>query len=170
LQLFVGAGGWQDPPLVTELRHHVKEEIADPDGVFILDGSGFPKKGDASCGVARQWCGRLGKVDNCQVGYFLAYAGKRGGALLAGRLYLPEHLAADAGHRQKTYVPDEVVFQEGWRIALDLLDEARADLPGRWVVGDDEFGRCSALREKLRFRRLKYLLDVPSNTLVRDPL
>ncbi len=71
LQLFVGAGGWDDTAVLGELRGHVAEELAEPDGVFVLDGSGFPKKGDDSCGVARQWCGRLGKVDNCQVGAFL---------------------------------------------------------------------------------------------------
>src|SRR3954463_15758685 len=77
LQLFVGAGAWDDDAVRAELRRHVAEELADPDGVFILDGSGFPKKGVDSCGVARQWCGRLGKVDNCQQGYFLAYASRR---------------------------------------------------------------------------------------------
>lgn len=169
LQLFVGAGGWDDRSVLTELRGHVAAELGDPEGVFILDGSGFPKKGADSCGVARQWCGRLGKVDNCQVGYFLAYAAPRGQALLDARLYLPQDWADDSKRRAKTYVPKEIVFQEGWRIALDLLDKARAALPGSWVAGDDEFGRCTALRGALRLRRLRYVLDVPCNTLVRDP-
>lgn len=169
LQLFVGAGGWDDRPLLAELRRHVAAEIGDPDAAFILDGSATPKKGDDSCGVARQWCGHLGKTENCQVGYFLAYAAAGGVALLAGRLYLPAHRAADVAHRAQTHVPAAVGFREGWRLALDLLDEARADLPGRWVLGDDEFGRCTELRDALRFRRLKYILDVPCNTLVRDP-
>jgi SRSO17 transposase len=169
LQLFVGAGAWDNQAVRTELRSHVAQELADPDGVFILDGSGFPKKGTDSCGVGRQWCGRLGKVDNCQVGYFLAYAGRRGGALLDARLYLPKDWAADGIRRDKTHVPADVTFQEGWRIALGLLDEARQTLPGRWVVGDDEFGRASELRGQLRLRQLRYLLDVPCNTLVRDP-
>jgi SRSO17 transposase len=119
--------------------------------------------------VARQWCGRLGKVDNCQVGYFLAYAARRGRALLDARLYLPQDWALDPARRARTCVPDEVPFQEGWRIALGLLDQARQGLPGGWVTGDDEFGRCSALRAQLRLRRLRYVLDVPSNTRVRDP-
>jgi SRSO17 transposase len=168
LQLFVGAGAWADRPVRAGLRGHVAEELADPDGVFVLDGSGFPKKGVDSCGVARQWCGRLGKVDNCQVGYFLAYAGRRGAALLDARLYLPADWAADADRRAKTHVPADVVFQEGWRIALGLLDEARPTLPGGWVTGDDEFGRASALRGHLRARQLRYVLDVPCNTSVRD--
>ena len=169
LQLFVGDGGWLDDPVRDELRRHVASELADPDAVFVLDGSGFPKKGDASCGVARQWCGRLGKVDNCQQGYFLAYAARRGCALLDARLYLPADWAGDPTRRKKTHVPADVVFQEGWRIALGLLDRARADLPGRWVTGDDEFGRASDLRGQLRLRGLRYVLDVPCNTLVRDP-
>jgi SRSO17 transposase len=142
--------------------------LGDDDGVFVLDPSGFAKKGDESCGVARQWCGRLGKVENCQVGVFLAYVGGRGQALLDARLYLDQGWAADAKRRAKTYVPAGVPFREKWRIGLDLLDRARADLPGGWVAGDDEFGRCSALRAALRLRGLRYVLDVPCNTLVRD--
>jgi SRSO17 transposase len=168
LQLFVGAGGWDDQAVLGELRHHVREDLGDPEAVFILDPSSFPKKGTASCGVARQWCGRLGKVDNCQVGVFLAYAAPRGCALLEGRLYLTAEWAADPERRAATYVPDTVTFQERWRIGLDLLDRARAQLPGRWVVGDDELGRCSELRAELRLRRLSYVLDVPCNTLVRE--
>jgi SRSO17 transposase len=168
LQRFVGAGGWDDAAVLDELRQHVRAELGDAEAVFILDPSGFPKKGTASCGVARQWCGRLGKVDNCQVGVFLAYATARGCALLEGRLYLPRAWADDAARRSATQVPAAVAFQERWRIGLDLLDRARADLPGRWVVGDDALGRASALRAELRLRRLHYVLDVPCNTLVRD--
>ncbi|KAF0168588.1 MAG: hypothetical protein FD161_4966 [Limisphaerales bacterium] len=169
LQLFVGAGGWQDAAVTGELRQHVAAELGDPEGVFILDSSGFAKQGTESCGVARQWCGRLGKIDNCQVGVFLAYAAPRGQVLLDARLYLPADWAADRRRRAATSVPTDVVFAEKWRLGLDLLDTARADLAGRWVVGDDEFGRCTDLRAELRQRRLHYVLDVPCNTLVRDP-
>jgi SRSO17 transposase len=169
LQLFVGDGGWEDEVVLGELRGHVREEVGDAEAVFVLDPSGFPKKGEASCGVARQWCGRLGKIDNCQVGVFLAYVAPRGCALLEGRLYLPREWAASPARRTKTHVPPDVTFQEKWRIGLDQLDRARADLPGSWVAGDDELGRCSDLRAQLRLRRLRYVLDVPCNTLVRDP-
>ncbi len=168
LQLFVGAGRWDDDAVLGELRRHVAEELGDADGVFILDGSAFPKKGEASCGVARQWCGRLGKVDNCQAGVFLAYAAPRGKALLDARLYLPRDWAEDRRRRTRTYVPAEVPFQEKWRIGLALLDKARGDVPGTWVAGDDEFGRGTELRGQLRLRGLRYVLDVPCNTLVRD--
>jgi SRSO17 transposase len=168
LQLFVGAGGWDDHAVLAELRRHVREELADPDAVLVLDGYGVPKKGDQSCGVARQWCGHLGKVDNCQVGYVLAYVAKRGKALLDGRLYLPEHRAADAQHREQTHVPEDVVFQEGWRLGLELLRRSAPELPHGWVAGDDEFGRASEFRGQLRLDKQRYVLDVPCTTSVRD--
>jgi SRSO17 transposase len=168
LQLFVGAGGWDDVPVRDELRRHVRDEVGHPDGVFILDNSGFPKKGTKSCGVARQWCGRLGKVDNCQVGVFLAYASSHGFAMLDAQLYLPKEWATDSVRRTEAGVPPGVKLKEKWRIGLDLLERALADVPGRWVVGDDEFGRCSRLRQQLRCKQLRYVLDVPCNTHVRE--
>src|SRR5437764_10984514 len=80
VQHFVGAGGWDDEQVMAELRRHVAQALADPDAVLVLDPSGFPKSGADSCGVARQWCGRLGKVENCQVGVFLAYVSALGQA------------------------------------------------------------------------------------------
>jgi SRSO17 transposase len=168
LQHFVGAGRWDDHAVRAELRRHVAQEVGDPAAVLVLDGHGVPKKGDQSCGVARQWCGRLGKVDNCQQGYFLAYAAPRGKALIDCQLYLPPERAADRGHRAKTFVPEGVEFQEGWRLGLELLRSAGRELPHGWVVGDDEFGRASALRAALRYDGERYVLDVPCNTSVRD--
>ncbi len=168
LQLFVGAGLWSDDAVTAELRRHVHTEIADPQGVLILDPSGVAKKGTQSCGVQRQWCGNLGKVENCQVGVFLGYAAPRGKALLAARLFLPQERAADQEHRTKTYVPKEVTYQEKWRIGLDLVRGPGRELPHAWIVGDDEFGRASELRAWLRFDHERYALDVPCNTQVRD--
>jgi SRSO17 transposase len=168
LQLFVGAAKWDDAAVLTELHRHVREEVGDTDATFVLDGSGFPKQGVASCGVARQWCGCRGKVDNCQVGVFVAYVAPRGATLVAAQLYLPRDWAADRSRRRATYVPKEVAFQEKGQIGLDLLDTVRQALPGRWVAGDDEFGRCTELRAQLRDWQLRYVLDVPCNTLVRE--
>jgi SRSO17 transposase len=168
VQHFVGAGAWQDEEVMAELRRHVAEVLADPEAVLVLDPSGFPKKGTESCGVARQWCGRLGKVDNCQVGVFLAYVTASGYAPLDRRLYLPREWAADAARRAKAQVPEDVTFQESWRIGLDLLRRTATALPFGWVAGDDEFGRVAAFRAQLRFQRWRYVLDVPSNTLIRD--
>jgi len=168
VQHFVGAGCWDDEAVLAEMRRHVAEELADADAVLVLDPSGFPKKGTDSCGVARQWCGRLGKVDNCQVGVFLAYVTARGYAPLDRRLYLPRDWANDRRRRRATHVPDEVRFQESWRIGLDLIERSAADVPFGWIAADDEFGRVSALRAALRWRRLRYVLDVPCNTSIRD--
>jgi SRSO17 transposase len=167
VQHFVGAGKWDDEAVDAELRRHVSEEIGDPDGIMLVDGSAFAKKGTESCGVARQWCGRLGKVENCQNGVFLGYATERGCAFLDRQLYLPKERAADAAHRAKCHVPDEVEFKEKWRIALDLMERSQ-EVPYRWVTADDEFGRVTAFRAELRLRKKTYVLDVPANTLVRE--
>jgi len=168
LQLFVGAGGWDDDAVLGELRRHVKDELADAEGVLVLDPSAFPKKGTESCGVARQWCGRLGKVDNCQAGVFLAYVAPRGKALIDCQLFLPEDRAGDRQHRAKTHVPEDIVFQEKWRIGLGLVRTTGQEIPHGWVVGDDEIGRVTELRAELRLDKERYVLDVPCNTLVRD--
>ena len=168
VQNFVGAGAWNDEAVMSELRQHVAEVLADPEAVLVLDPSSFPKKGTASCAVARQWCGRLGKVENCQVGVFLSYGTAQGYAPLDRQLYLPEDWAKDRQRRQATHVPKGVKFQESWRIGLALLDRSGADVPFGWVAGDDEFGRVIAFRAALRARGLRYVLDVPASTLIRD--
>jgi SRSO17 transposase len=168
VQHFVGAGGWDDEAVMAELRRHVAETFADPEAVLVLDPSAFVKSGSDSCGVTRQWCGRLGKVENCQVGVFLAYVAAAGQTLVDRQLYLPREWAGDAQRRQQTHVPKAVQFRESWRMGLELLDRAAADLPFGWVAGDDELGRASAFRAGLRGRGLRYVLDVPCNTLIRD--
>ena len=168
VQNFVGAGGWDDEGVLAELRRHAREVLADPQAVLILDPSGFPRSGTESCGVARQWCGRLGKQDNCQLGVFLAYAAPGGYAPLDRRLYLPLDWASDAQRRKKCHVPQDVTFKESWRIAVELRERCRQDLPHAWVRGDDEMGRPAPFRSWLRRHGERYVLDVPCNTNVRD--
>ena len=168
IQFFVGSGLWDDEAVMAELRRHVVEGMGDPAGVLVLDPSAFPKKGSHSCGVARTWCGRLGKMENCQVGLYLAYATPGGQAPLDRRLYLPKDWAQDPVRRRECHVPAEVVFQERWAMALDMLDAHRSSIPHRWVVADDEFGRVAAFREALRQRQEAYVVDVPCSTTVRD--
>jgi SRSO17 transposase len=168
IQTFVGAGKWDDEAVMAELRRHVGEVLGHPDAILILDSSGFPKSGTESCGVARQWCGRLGKQDNCQLGVFLIYAAPGGYAPLDRRLYLPKDWAEDLARRDTTHVPAEVEFHEAWRIAEDLLERCRKDLPHTWVTGDDEMGRPAEFRDWLRRNGERYVLDVPCNTSVRD--
>lgn len=168
IQFFVGAGKWDDEAVMAELRHHVRQELAEPHGVVIVDPSAFAKKGTESCGVDRQWCGRLGKVENCQLGVFLADATQASYAPLDRRLYLPKEWADDEARRDKCHVPEEIKFQETWRIALDLLDRSLPGLPHGWITDDDELGRVSEFRAALRQRGERYALDVPCNTTVRD--
>ena len=168
IQFFVGNGKWDDEAVMTELRVHVAQALADPEAVLVIDGSTFPKKGKASCGVGRQWCGRLGKVENCQSGVFLTYAAAKGHAMVDRRLYLPKDWAKDAARRKRCHVPTKVAFQEKWRTALDMIQGHGCNLPHRWITGDDEFGRVVELRRLLRQRNESYLLDVPCTTPVRD--
>jgi SRSO17 transposase len=168
IQFFVGSGKWEDEAVMAELRHHVVETLGDPQGVVVFDPSAFPKKGTHSCGVERAWCGRLGKVENCQIGLFLAYATDRGQGPLDRRLYLSQEWAADRVRRAEGHVPTGVKFQERWRMALEMLDRHRASVPHGAVAADDEFGRVAAFRVGLRDRREAYVLDVPCHTQVRD--
>lgn len=99
LQHFIGCAEWDHQPLMMELARQVGEELGEPDGVIVFDPSAFPKQGKQSVGVARQWCGRLGKVDNCQVAIYMAYVSRKGHALVNARLYLPKEWARDAKRR-----------------------------------------------------------------------
>ena len=168
IQFFVGSGLWDDEAVMAQLRRQVLEVMADPDAALVFDPSAFPKKGTHSCGVARTWCGRLGKKENCQVGLFLTYATAGGQAPLDRRLYLPQEWAQDPIRRAECHVPPGVVFQERWAMALGMLDAHRASIPHRWVLADDEFGRVQAFLEGLRQRQEAYVLDVPCSTRVRD--
>src|SRR3972149_1007365 len=116
----------------------------------------------------RQWCGRLGKVDNCQVGVFMAYVSAEEQALVDMRLYLPKDWAGSKARRAKAGVPAEVKFRTRHKSALEMLDEHADALPHGWVAGDDEMGKVPEFRGELDARNERYLLAVPSNTLVRD--
>jgi SRSO17 transposase len=168
LQMFVGQGAWDDETVTSEMRRDVARELGEPRGIIVLDPSAFPKKGQDSCGVARQWCGRLGKKENCQIGVFLAYVSSKGHAPLDRRLYLPKGWADDPARRQQCHVPEDVTYRKTWEIAHDLLRRVGPEVPHQWVVGDDEFGRASELRAALRADGERYVLDVPCNTNIRD--
>jgi SRSO17 transposase len=168
LQKFVGQAPWDHRPLLDELARQVGAELGEPDAVLVFDPSAFPKHGAASVGVQRQWCGRLGKVENGQVGVYLAYVARADHALVDTRLYLPEVWATDPGRRKRAGVPKGVRFRTRHDLALEMLDRSGPVLPHAWVAGDDEMGRSSAFRQALRDRHESYLLAVPSNTRVRD--
>ena len=168
LQKFIGQAEWDHQPLLTELVRHVGAELGQADAVLVFDPSAFPKKGSESVGVQRQWCGRLGKVDNCQVGIYLGYVSRREHALVDVRLYLPKQWAERKRRRHKAGVPADVRFCTRHELALEMLDQRGPSLPHAWISGDDELGRCSWFRQQLRSRNECYLLAVPCNTSVRD--
>jgi SRSO17 transposase len=168
LQKFVGQNPWDERPLVTELARQVGAELGEADGVLVFDPSAFPKKGTASVGVQRQWCGRLGKIDNCQVAVYLGYASRSEHALVDCRLYLPKEWAGDGRRRAEAGVPKTLRFRTRHELALRMLGEHGPVLPHAWVAGDDEMGRCGWFRRQLRLQGEQYLLAVPANTSVRD--
>lgn len=168
LQHFIGCAEWDHRPLMTELARQVGDQLGEDDGVIVFDPSAFPKQGQKSVGVARQWCGRLGKVDNCQVAVYMAYVSRRDHVLTNTRLYLPEEWAQDRTRCRAAGVPPEVRFQTRHEQALEMLDEQGHLLPHAWIAGDDEMGRIAHFRRDLQDRSEQYLLAVPGNTLVRD--
>ena len=168
IQKFIGHVPWNHQPLLTTLARQVAVELGEPDAVIVFDPSSFPKKGTKSVGVARQWCGRLGKVENCQVAVYMGYVSRKDHALVNTRLYLPEEWAKSKTRRTEAGVPKTIAFQTRHELALEMLDEQGSLLPHAWVAGDDEMGRPASFRLALRERGQRYLLAVPSNTLVRD--
>jgi SRSO17 transposase len=168
LQHFAGSSTWDHHPLLRELASQVGRELGTPEGVIVFDPSGFAKKGEASVGVQRQWLGRLGKVDNGQVGVFMAYASSREHALVDVRLYLPKAWAKDRDRRKRCGIPKAIRYRTRHELALAMLKETGPLLPHAWVTGDDEMGRSSRFRAELRRRKEPYLLAVPSNTTIRD--
>ena len=168
LQKFIGYQSWEHQPMLLTLARQVGQELGQADGVIVFDPSAFPKKGTKSVGVAKQWCGRLGKIENCQVGIFMGYVTRKEHALVNVRLYLPEEWTGDRARCREAGVPQTVPFRTRHQQALEMLNECGADLPHIGIAGDDEMGRPSGFRRDLRDRGERYLLDVPSNALIRD--
>ena len=169
LQAFIGWEEWDDEPLRLTLRHQVKRHLGQGDGVLVFDPSGFPKSGRQSVGVARQWCGRLGKVDNCQVAMYLGYVSSKGHTLVDQRLFLPKEWTKDKARLDKTGVPKASrAYRTRHQLALELLTKNGAWLPHSWIAGDDEMGRPYWFRRRLAALGERYLLAVPSNTALRD--
>ncbi len=167
LQHFVGAGKWDDDAIMRELRAHVVAELGDPDGVLIVDPSQFPKKGKHSVGVKRQWCGRLGKQENCQSGVFISYWSPKGHTLVARELYLPKEWAEDPERRRECHVPEDVEFKTSWQIADEWLMANGHDFAHKWIVGDEELGNSGDFRTSLRKRGELYLLEIQPNRTMR---
>ncbi|HMB03736.1 MAG TPA: IS701 family transposase [Isosphaeraceae bacterium] len=168
LQHYIGSSPWDHKPPIDELNRQVAAALGAPNAVLVFDPSAFPKKGTASVGVQRQWCGRLGKLENCQVGVFLGYVTDIEHALVDFRLYLPAEWAKDRTRRRRCGVPKEIRSRTRHERALEMLERRGPMLPHGWVSGDDEMGRPAWFRRKLAARHERYLWAVPSNTSIRD--
>lgn len=168
MQQFISVGAWVDTPIILQHQAGVAETLGARDGVVILDGCDFPKQGDDSVGVARQWCGPLGKVANCQAGVVLVYASGKGYTLIDRRLYLPEDWFDDAHHDrwQKCGIPQDTPFQTkpelGWAMLESVIQ--RAVLPFQWVTMDEGFGRDTVLLNRLNTAEIWYMAEVPHST------
>ena len=169
MQRFLTDSPWDDDAIIGRLQEYLGSRLGHPEAVWVLDGSDFPKQGRKSAGVTRQYCGRLGKVANCQAGMFLAYVSPLGRALVDKRLYLPESWTSDEDRCAAAGVPEE---RRGYRsktqLALEILEEtlARGHLEAGWVAGDDAFGMSPSFREGLAALGMRYVLDVPGGTTV----
>ena len=167
---FVGEGKWSDAKVLAKVRELVLPEIErhGPIEAWIIDDTGFPKKGQHSVGVARQYCGQLGKQDNCQVAVSLSLANHHASLPVAYRLYLPEDWAKDSERRRKTGVPKEVSFKTKPEIALEQITAAcEAGLPRGVVLMDAGYGNNSGLRADITALGLAYVAGILSNTTVQ---
>ena len=168
IQSLLGRSGWDADALRDKVREEVLTCLGDPGGVLVVDETGFLKKGTHSVGVSRQYSGTAGRIENCQVGVFLAYASPRGQALIDRRLYLPEVWASDMARRGTVGVPEAVSFATKTEIARTLIAAALdGGAPCAWVLADALYGSDSGLRRMLEGRRQPYVLAVRSNQMLR---
>jgi len=161
VQRLLRTARWDAEAVRDDLRAYVVEHLGEPEAVLVIDETGFLKKGTKSVGVARQYSGTAGRIENCQIGVFLAYAAPRGRAFLDRALYLPKDWAMDRERRQAAGIPPEVRFATKPALARTMLARAfAADVPAAWVTGDSVYGSDSKLRGWLQTERRPYVLAV----------
>jgi SRSO17 transposase len=161
VQHLLGRADWDADRVRDDLIAYVHGHLADPRGVLVVDETGFLKKGTKSAGVQRQYSGTAGRIENCQLGVFLALAGRKGHALLDRELYLPESWADDHARREAARVPPEVRFATKPRLAERMLERAwKAGVEAAWVTGDAVYGGDAHLRRFLERNRQPYVLAV----------
>jgi len=169
---FVGNAAWSDEKVLAKVGELVVPAIErhGPIEAWIIDDTGFPKKGQHSVGVARQYCGQLGKQDNCQVAVSLTIANRHASLPVAYRLYLPEDWAGDGARRRKARVPEEIAFKTKPRIALEQIRAAcKAGLPRGAILMDAGYGNNTQLRTSIGKLGLRYVAGILSNTSVWAP-
>ena len=170
-QLFLRQARWDDVPILAAHRALVAATLGEEEGVLAIDGTDIPKDGTESVGVARQYCGQLGKRANCQAAVYAAYLGRGAAALVDRRLYLNRDWVSGDSHavrRQRTGVPVGAPFRTKPELALEMLAGlvAEGPLPVRWVTCDEGFGRSHDFLDGVADRGLGYLAEVPRNTRV----
>ena len=169
MQRFVSAAQWDDDNLLSKYRSFVNDDLGSPDGALIFDESGFLKKGKESVGVARQYCGTAGKVDNCQVGVFAAYVSEHGYAMVDKRLFIPEQWFSDEyrQRRKKCNLPEDIVFQTKPQLAAEMVSAINAEkvLPFKYVLADSIYGVSPEFIEAVDdLPGITYLVSVPNKT------
>lgn len=167
MQRLLSTTDW-DPDLVRDdLRSYVVTHLGDRDGVLIVDETGFLKKGDRSAGVARQYTGTAGRIENAQVGVFLTYSTTRGRTFLDRELYLPKAWIEDRVRCVRAGIPEQREFQTKPELAMEMLARAiDGGVPASWVTGDAVYGQYYRLRKSLEDRGMSYVLAVPSSQRV----
>jgi len=164
MQRLLATAEWDADAVCDDLRHYVLEHLEQAEAVLVLDETGFLKKGSKSVGVKRQYSGTAGRIENCQIGVFLAYAGAKGHAFIDRELYLPAEWAADAERRREAGVPEKVEFATKPQLALQMLKRAQAaEVRAAWVTGDEVYGRDRALRMWLESNEQPHVLTVACN-------
>ncbi len=170
LERFMSEGRWDQPGLLEQQQAIAAEWLGEADGVVIADGSGFPKQGDHSVGVAYQYCGHLGKVANCQQGVFLVYASSRGHAFLDAQLYLPDEWFTQPyrARWRACRIPAEQPFRTEPQVALDMMAQLaqRAVVPFRWVTADETYGKSPGFLDGIEQLGKWFLVEVPTDTRV----
>lgn len=170
MQQNISASPWDDRPLIRAHQQKVAETLGHPDGVLIWDGCDFPKQGQHSVGVARQHCGALGKIANCQASVLLAYASEAGHTLLDRRLYMPKKWFSPeyAELREVCGVPKALSFQTKNELAFSMLEDLLEQdvLPFQWITMDEAFGRDTQLLNKIAEKDKYYFAEIPCDTHV----
>ena len=169
LQRFLTEARWDDQAVLRQLQAYLGPRLSHPEGVWAVDDSSFPKQGKKSVGVARQYCGALGKMANCQSGVFLAYVSPRGRALVDKRLFLPQEWTSDPSRGTAAGVPEaQQAYQSKTALALSLLQQAQewGHLEAQWVTGDDAYGQEPGFRDALAAAGFRYVLEVPGQLTV----
>jgi len=169
MQYFISDVLWYDEKIVRKYHSMVFDDLGDPNGVIIFDETGFPKKGDESIGVSKQYCGGLGKVENCQVGVFAAYASPHGYALVDKRLFIPEKWFTDeySLRRKKCRLPEDIAFMSKPQLAAQMLEDLveKKPFPFRWVLADSIYGSSPDFMDTVEnCPDLRYFVSVPSDT------